>query len=81
MVRAPHRRGRDTIRHFGGERGDGAGTRILISSDRVSRLAWNQRRRQLRLPGMASVTPSYNITVTSRLALWVCVLHYNRRDT
>ena len=80
VVRAPHRRG--TLSGTSGERGEtGAGTRILISSDRVSSLAWIQRRRQLRLPGMASVTPSYNITVTSRLALWVCVLHYNRRDT
>ena len=80
VVRAPHRRG--TLSGTSGERGEtGAGTRILISSDRVSSLAWIQRRRQLRLPGMASVTPSYNIIVTSRLALWVCVLHYNRRDT
>ena len=52
VVRAPHRRG--TLSGTSGERGEtGAGTRILISSDRVSSLAWIQRRRQLRLPGMA----------------------------
>ena len=73
---------RDTNRQIG-ERG--AGTRILISSDKSwsswpQSLAWIWR--QLRLPGMASVTQSYNIIVTpSRVSLviWFVCLRFIHR--